>query len=42
MEYIFWTLGVEFVLFVIYIFYRAYKEIKEDEKSTIMFLEDYY
>ena len=42
MEYIFWTLGVELVLFIIYIFYRAYKEIKEDEKSTIMFLEDYY
>ena len=42
MEYIFWTLGVEFILFIIYIFYRAYKEIKEDEKSTIMFLEDYY
>ena len=42
MEYILWTLGVEFILFIIYIFYRAYKEIKEDEKSTIMFLEDYY
>mgnify|MGYP006278037403 CR=1 FL=1 len=41
MEYILWTLGVEFILFVVYIFYRAKKELKEDEKSSIMFFEDY-